>query len=89
MLGRRSRLLFLTVLVTFASVQARASELNIPPEASEAIHLMYSGKTEQAIAHRAQARSRAAGASARLSDRGRRALVEDLLQVVGAKIQHD
>ena len=30
--------------------RARASELNIPPEANEAIRLMYSGKTDQAIA---------------------------------------
>jgi hypothetical protein len=29
--------------------EARASELNIPPDASEAIRLMYSGKTDQAI----------------------------------------
>jgi hypothetical protein len=30
--------------------ESRASQLNLPPEATEAIRLMYSGKTEQAIA---------------------------------------
>jgi hypothetical protein len=42
--------LFLIILTASTSGEARASELNIPPEATEAIHLMYSGKTEQAIA---------------------------------------
>jgi hypothetical protein len=32
------------------SIEARASELDIPPEAKEAINLMYLGKTEQAVA---------------------------------------
>jgi hypothetical protein len=50
-LFRRRWLIVLFMIVpTFASGQARASELNIPPKASEAIHLMYSGKNEQAIA---------------------------------------
>jgi hypothetical protein len=40
--------LFVAVSV-FAAGRTRASELNIPPEASEAIRLMYSGKTDQAI----------------------------------------
>ena len=49
--GSRWRLILLLIIVSaFASGQARASELNIPPEATEAIRLMYSGKTEQAIA---------------------------------------
>jgi hypothetical protein len=33
-----------------AAVQARASQLNIPPEATAAIHLMYSGQPEKAVA---------------------------------------
>src|SRR5580765_3702938 len=37
------------VVAAFAAAQARASELNIPPEAHEAIRLMYSGKTDRAI----------------------------------------
>ena len=37
-------------IAAFCSVPARASELNIPPEATEAIHLMYSGQNEKAIA---------------------------------------
>lgn len=42
--------LLLIIVGAFAPGEARASDLNIPPQASEAIHLMYSGKTEQAIA---------------------------------------
>jgi hypothetical protein len=38
------------VFAALASGNLRASELNIPPEAREAIRLAYSGKTEQAIA---------------------------------------
>ena len=34
----------------FATGETRASQLNIPPEAVEAIHLMYSGKPEEAVA---------------------------------------
>jgi hypothetical protein len=44
------RALLCLAVVALGSRQARASELNLPPEASEAIHLMYSGKTDQAIA---------------------------------------
>jgi len=43
-------MLFLLAFAAFASGEARASRLNIPPEASEAIRLMYSGKQDQAIA---------------------------------------
>src|SRR5689334_1276541 len=35
---------------SFFSGEVRASELNIPPEAKEAIHLAYSGKPEEAVA---------------------------------------
>lgn len=42
--------LFCLAIAAFASGEARASQLDIPPEANEAIHLMYSGKTEQAVA---------------------------------------
>ena len=48
--SRHFRVVFCLAVAAFASGEARASELNIPPEASEAIHLMYSGKTDQAIA---------------------------------------
>jgi hypothetical protein len=41
---------FFVVAAAFASGQARASELNIPSEASEAIRLTYSGKTDRATA---------------------------------------
>ena len=43
-------ILFYFAVAAFAAEQARASELNIPPEATEAIRLMYSGKPEQAVA---------------------------------------
>ena len=36
--------------LAFAARDARASELNVPPEASEAIHLMYSGQPDRAVA---------------------------------------
>ena len=49
-LSHHFRVVLCLAVAIFASGQARASELNIPPDASEAIHLMYSGKTEQAIA---------------------------------------
>jgi hypothetical protein len=44
-------------VAALGSGEARASELKIPPEAGEAIHLMYSGKTGQAItmAHKLEA----------------------------------
>jgi hypothetical protein len=35
---------------SFFPGQARASELDIPPDAKQAIHLAYSGKTEEAVA---------------------------------------
>ena len=44
------RALFFLAVATIAPVGARASQLNIPSEATEAIHLMYSGKPEQAVA---------------------------------------
>lgn len=43
-------LVSLAIVMAFAPGAARASELNIPPEATEAIHLMYSGKPDQAVA---------------------------------------
>jgi len=49
-LGRRSLIVLSIIVLAFAARPAHASELNIPPKANEAIHLMYSGKTEQAIA---------------------------------------
>jgi hypothetical protein len=42
-------LLCLATVLLFSS-EGRASQLNLPPEATEAIRLMYSGKTDQAIA---------------------------------------
>jgi hypothetical protein len=47
---RHFRAIFFFALAVFLPRESRASELNIPPEATEAIHLMYSGKTDQAIA---------------------------------------
>jgi hypothetical protein len=44
-----SPVFFCLAVAALGSVEARASELNIPPEGSEAIRLMYSGKTDQAI----------------------------------------
>lgn len=44
------RMLFFFVLAAFAARDGRASELNIPPEATQAIHLMYSGQPDQAVA---------------------------------------
>jgi hypothetical protein len=37
-------------LALYAPARARASELDIPPDAKEAIHKMYLGKTEEAVA---------------------------------------
>jgi hypothetical protein len=42
--------LAIAACASFFSGQARASELDIPPDAKEAIDLMYMGKTEEAIA---------------------------------------
>ena len=47
---RHFRVLLCLASAAFASGQARASELNIPPKAREVIDLMYSGRTDQAIA---------------------------------------
>lgn len=47
---RHFHALLCLVIAASATGQARASRLDIPPEANEAIHLMYSGKTEQAVA---------------------------------------
>jgi hypothetical protein len=44
------RVLLCLGIAAFAANEARASQLNIPPEAREAIHLMYSGKTDTAVA---------------------------------------
>ena len=51
------RLLVFLCVALFLARGAQASELNIPPDASEAIRLMYSGKSEQAIllAHKLEA----------------------------------
>jgi tetratricopeptide (TPR) repeat protein len=51
--NRYLRVLLCLAIAAFAlffSVEARASELDIPAEAKEAIDLMYMGKTEEAIA---------------------------------------
>ena len=51
--SRFLRVLFYLAVAACASFfpgQARASELDIPPEANQAIHLMYSGKPEEAVA---------------------------------------
>jgi hypothetical protein len=48
--SRHFRVMLFLVFAAFVSGEARASELNIPREASEAIRLMYSGKPDQAIA---------------------------------------
>jgi hypothetical protein len=55
-----SRVLFCLAIAAFAILlpaHARASELDVPPEAKEAIQLMYSGKPEEAlaIAHKLEA----------------------------------
>jgi tetratricopeptide (TPR) repeat protein len=53
LVGRYFRVLFCLAMAASASFVprvARASELDIPPDAKEAIRLMYSGKTEEAIA---------------------------------------
>jgi predicted Zn-dependent protease len=39
-----------TVLLALAPSSARASQLNLPPQATEGMHLMYSGQTKEAIA---------------------------------------
>jgi hypothetical protein len=44
------RILLFMALVLFTAGVAQASRLNVPPEATEAIHLMYSGKPDQAVA---------------------------------------
>jgi hypothetical protein len=49
-ISRTIRVLFFLVITMFASAEARASELNIPPQANAAIHLMYLGRTNEAIA---------------------------------------
>ena len=42
--------LTVSAVMAFVPGQARASDLNIPTEATVAIHLMYSGQTERAVA---------------------------------------
>jgi hypothetical protein len=44
------RALVVVGLLFIATQAAHASRLNVPPDATEAIHLMYSGKPDQAIA---------------------------------------
>ncbi len=44
------RALLLLTAALFAPVGSRASQLNLPPEAIEGVKLMYTGKTDQAIA---------------------------------------
>ena len=44
-----SRVLFLLATVFLAPIGGRASQLNVPPQATEAIQLMYSGNSDQAI----------------------------------------
>jgi hypothetical protein len=44
------RALLLLAIVLLSPMGGRASQLNLPPEATEAIRLMYSGKPDQAIA---------------------------------------
>src|ERR1035441_4616106 len=48
--SRHFRVMLFLVFAAFVSGEARASELNIPPQASLAIRLMYSDKPDQAIA---------------------------------------
>ncbi len=43
------RVLLLFVVLILIQPPARASELNLPPEATEGIHLMFSGKTDEAM----------------------------------------
>ena len=43
------RVLFLLATVSLAPIGGRASQLNVPPQATEAIQLMYSGNSDQAI----------------------------------------
>lgn len=43
------RVLFLLATVFLAPIGGRASQLNVPPQATEAIQLMYSGNSDQAI----------------------------------------
>ncbi|MBZ5658862.1 MAG: tetratricopeptide repeat protein [Acidobacteriia bacterium] len=48
--SRHFRVVFCLAAALFTARQARASELNIPPEATIAIHLMYSGQPDRAVA---------------------------------------
>jgi hypothetical protein len=48
--GLPFRVMLFLAIAGFAPVEARASQLNVPPDAKQAIHLMYLGKTDQAIA---------------------------------------
>ncbi|MGH9680060.1 MAG: hypothetical protein ACRD4Y_08925 [Candidatus Acidiferrales bacterium] len=55
--SRHLRVWICLAVAAFASGEARASELNIPPQATAAIHLMYLGRTNEAIglAHKLEA----------------------------------
>jgi tetratricopeptide (TPR) repeat protein len=44
------RSLLLSVAIILFQGSAQASELNLPPEATEGIHMMFSGKTDEAMA---------------------------------------
>src|ERR1017187_4750067 len=46
----RNFLLLLLAFAAFAARESQASQLNVPPQATEAIRLMYSGKPDRAIA---------------------------------------
>ncbi len=48
--NRRFRVVFCLAVALFAARQARASELDIPQDAIVAIHLMYSGQPDKAVA---------------------------------------
>ena len=50
MLRRHFRVVVCLAVAAFSAGESRASQLNIPPEAKEAIRLMYSGKPDQAVA---------------------------------------
>lgn len=46
----RNFLLLLLAFAAFAARESQASQLNVPPQATEAIRMMYSGKSDRAIA---------------------------------------
>ncbi len=48
--GLPFRVVLCLAIAGFAAGEARGAQLNVPPDAKQAIHLMYLGKTDQAIA---------------------------------------